>query len=86
MEGAKDFHQRCFLDLRSNATFVTLILEKKGAKKIAKFRLVSLVGSMSKIKEDGWLVKVECLQLNLATISLILPKIWASLGNPYGIT
>lgn len=50
-----DFHERCFLDKGSNATYIALIPKKEGAEQLSDFRPVSLVGSTYKIISKCWL-------------------------------
>lgn len=45
----RNFHEEAFLDLGSNATFISLILKSDDANKISEFRPISLVGSVYKI-------------------------------------
>lgn len=45
----KDFHEKCFLDKGSNATYIARIPKRKGADQLSKFRHVNLVGKTYKI-------------------------------------
>lgn len=62
-----DFHEMCFLDEGSNATYIALIPKKEGAKQLSNLRPVSLVGSIYKIIS-------KCLALWLKEV---MPKIVA---------
>lgn len=65
MEVIRDFYEKYFLDRRSNATFVSLILKKDGVSCLTDFIPISLVGSTYKII-------FKCLLMRL---KLILPSI-----------
>lgn len=43
MEAIRAFHRDGFLDHESRATYIALILKKKGAERFKDFRMVSLV-------------------------------------------
>lgn len=49
MATLKKIHEEAFLDLRSNATFISLIPKLEEACRISNFRAISLVGSIYKI-------------------------------------
>lgn len=44
-----DFHEKCFLDKGSNATYIALIPNREGVDQLSDFRPISLVGSTYKI-------------------------------------
>lgn len=46
----KDFHERCFLDKESSASYIALIPKKEeGVVQLSNYRPISLVGSTNKI-------------------------------------
>lgn len=61
----KDFHEKCFLDIGNNATYIALIPKREGVDQLSNFWSVSLVGSTYKIIS-------KCLALHLKEV---LPSI-----------
>lgn len=45
MSVIKDFVERCFLDKRSNATYISLISKKEGTEQLSVFHPINLVAS-----------------------------------------
>lgn len=64
----KDFHEKCFLDNDSNATYIALIPKKEGVDHLSEFRLVNLIGSTYKLIS-------KCLAMRLREVlSGIIPR------------
>lgn len=76
MDTLINFHEDAFLDLGSNATFLSLISKHEHANKVGDFKPISLVGSVYKIQS-----KSHACRLKVALQEVISPNQSAFLGG-----